>query len=51
MRGEGGGGQWNRHIEDAGRRRGWRGSCFTAAVSLLLREGILMRSVNECWHI
>ncbi len=26
------------------------GGCFTAAVSLLLRVGILMRSVNECWQ-
>lgn len=26
------------------------GGCFTATVSPLLRAGILMRSVNECWH-
>lgn len=26
------------------------GGCFTVSVSLLLRVGILMRSVNECWQ-
>lgn len=50
MRGEGGGwpsgtGAWRM---EGGRRRRW--SCFAAAVSLLLRVGILMRSVNECWQ-
>lgn len=49
MRGEGGGpsgtGTWR--MEGGG---GDGGGCFTAAVSLLLRAGILMRSVNECWQ-
>ena len=48
MRGEGGGpsgtGTWR--MEGGGDG----GGCFTAAVSLLLRAGILMRSVNECWQ-
>lgn len=36
--------------EEAEEEMRWGGGFFTAAVSLLLRVGILMRSVNECWH-
>lgn len=38
-------------MEDGGREEEeMGGGCFTAAVSLLLRVRILMRSVNECWQ-
>lgn len=47
MRGGGGpSGTGTRRMEGGGDG----GGCFTAAVSLLLRVGILMRSVNECWQ-
>lgn len=36
--------------EGGGGEGGDGGSAFTAAVSLLLRVGILMRSVNERWQ-
>ena len=53
MRGKGWGpsGTGTRRVEGGGGGGGGDGGgCFTAAVSLLLRVGILMRSVNECWQ-
>lgn len=52
MRGkrEGPSGTGTRRMEGGGGGGGDGGSCFTVAVSLLLRVGILMRSVNECWQ-
>lgn len=54
MRGKRGGpsGTGTRRMEGggAGGEGGDGGSAFTAAVSLLLRVGILMRSVNERWQ-
>ena len=54
MRGEGAGpsgtGTWRMEGGGGGGGGGDGGGCSTAAVSLLLRAGILMRSVNECWQ-
>ena len=46
---QGRGTQWNKRMEDAERRMRW-GEVVSRLLSLLLRIGILMRSVNECWH-
>lgn len=46
-----GGAQWNRQMQMERRGGGGvEGGRFRAAVSLLLRVEILMRTVNECWQ-